>query len=340
VAGEEDLRARAVLAEMLMRISHGPYSALSISETASAEQVRGAFLALTKQFHPARFGRTSPEIQKIANEVFLGIKGAHDQLVKTLGSSGRATPRSSNNPAPPAPTNFGAGTARGTGLLPKPGQSGAFPATGGTGPHSAVSRPGTPSQAPRPATPMTTPSQGTQRPTPLGGTRAITSQPPQTQPLSRPPTPAAGIPQRAKSPTGGATPTTARPTSPAGIVRPPSTTPPAASPPNERFGGSASASSSVQIPKQGGEDAELRNAHHLLSSRDWGAARQAFSALAAKVPQSRPYRALLCYARGREIQASGRVDDAVMEYQRALQLDPDLQLAKDALRELGRKSRF
>jgi hypothetical protein len=78
----------------------------------------------------------------------------------------------------------------------------------------------------------------------------------------------------------------------------------------------------------------------LVAAKDWGAARQAFSALAAKIPQSRQYRSLLCYARGREIQASGRNDDAAMEYQRALQLDPELQLAKDALRELGRKSRF
>ena len=88
------------------------------------------------------------------------------------------------------------------------------------------------------------------------------------------------------------------------------------------------------------EDAELKRAHDLLKSNDWTGARLAFHALAAKVPQSRQYRALLCYARGRETQATGRNDDAAMEFQRALQLDPELQIAKDALRDLGRKSRW
>jgi len=84
----------------------------------------------------------------------------------------------------------------------------------------------------------------------------------------------------------------------------------------------------------------LEQAMNLLSSKDWNGARLAFHALAAKVPQSRQYRALLCYARGRETQATGRADDAAMEFQRALQLDPDLEIAKEALRDLGRKSRW
>src|SRR5262249_44666549 len=85
------------------------------------------------------------------------------------------------------------------------------------------------------------------------------------------------------------------------------------------------------------ENAELQHAMSLLSSRHWAAARQALHALAAKVPQSKHYRALLCYTRGREAQANGRADDAVLELQRALQLDPDLELAKQALGELQRR---
>ncbi len=79
---------------------------------------------------------------------------------------------------------------------------------------------------------------------------------------------------------------------------------------------------------------------NLLSSKDWAGARTALHALAAKVPQARQYRALLCYARGRETQAMGRPDDAVLEFQRALQLDPDLDLAKQAIAEVQRKSRW
>ena len=109
-------------------------------------------------------------------------------------------------------------------------------------------------------------------------------------------------------------------------------------PPTVRYSGAATSQ-----PQRTGaidEDNALRSAMDLLTNKDWGAARSAFHALAAKVPQSRRYRALLCYARGRETQAIGRADDAVLEFQRALQLDPDLELAKDAIRELQRKSRW
>jgi hypothetical protein len=88
------------------------------------------------------------------------------------------------------------------------------------------------------------------------------------------------------------------------------------------------------------ERSELQRGLDLLSSKEWTAARLAFHALAAKVPQSKQYRSLLCYARGRETASTGRIDDAALEFQRALQLDPELEIAKQALRELGRKSRF
>ena len=60
-------------------------------------------------------------------------------------------------------------------------------------------------------------------------------------------------------------------------------------------------------------------------------------ALAVRMPQSKQYRALLCYARGREAHAAGRLDEASREYQQALQLDPDLAMAKQAVAELRRR---
>jgi 3-methyladenine DNA glycosylase/8-oxoguanine DNA glycosylase len=42
----------------------------------------------------------------------------------------------------------------------------------------------------------------------------------------------------------------------------------------------------------------------------------------------------LCYTRGREAQEAGKREEAMMEMQRALQLDPDLGQAKSALEEL------
>jgi tetratricopeptide (TPR) repeat protein len=87
------------------------------------------------------------------------------------------------------------------------------------------------------------------------------------------------------------------------------------------------------------EQAALQEARDLLATRNWGSARQALQTLASRVPQSRHYRALLCYARGREAHASGRVDEAALEYQRALQLEPELGLAKQALGELQARRR-
>jgi hypothetical protein len=158
------------------------------------------------------------------------------------------------------------------------------------------------------------------------------------------PTPPSGTPVQARPPTPtGDIPSTPRPTSSQGIPRP--ATPPAQrtpppeiiQPPTVRYGAAQSSSTMKQVSN---EDAEVQHAMSLLSSNDWTGARLAFHALAAKQPQARQYRALLCYARGRETQATGRPDDAAMEFQRALQLDPDLELAKVALRELGRKSRW
>jgi hypothetical protein len=97
VAGEDDARARATLVEMQSRISLGPHRALGVDEGATREQIRAAFLALTKTFHPARFGRMAVDVQKLSNEVFLGIKGAHETMLKAMGLSSRAP----TNSAPP-----------------------------------------------------------------------------------------------------------------------------------------------------------------------------------------------------------------------------------------------
>jgi hypothetical protein len=64
------------------------------------------------------------------------------------------------------------------------------------------------------------------------------------------------------------------------------------------------------------------------------AARVALETLTAKSPNVPRYQAMLHYARGREAQLAKRVDEARVELQDALQIDPDLALAKTALAEL------
>src|SRR5262249_55803574 len=80
--------------------------------------------------------------------------------------------------------------------------------------------------------------------------------------------------------------------------------------------------------------AQLAGALEQMQRRQWDAARAILTALAERAPEVPRYRALLCYARGREAQLAQRVDDARVELQEALQIDPDLQLAKTALTEL------
>jgi len=82
------------------------------------------------------------------------------------------------------------------------------------------------------------------------------------------------------------------------------------------------------------ERAAFQQALALLQARNWAGARQALETLVTMVPKSKQYRALVCLARGREAQSTGRAEEAFLEYQRALQLDPDLELVQQAVVEL------
>jgi hypothetical protein len=356
--GDEEAKARATLDEMQMRISQGPYVALGLSEYAGPEEVRAAFLSLTKQFHPARFGRMSSEIHKLANEVFLGIKGAHDYLQRVTGGSatrpgfgtsgGTQTIPIEKTPAP----QFGRrvdqvrppdratpgrndplarGTDRGVGapsVRPTPAQGVRLTAPANT-PTQGLPRPLSP--------PMNTPAQGMPRPS----SPAMNAQRPLTPPAN---TPAQGMPRPLTPPlntpphgmqrpsTPGARPVTPQPGRP--------TTPnarPQSPPPRANADLNPATVRGVQPASAMDERTALRECMMLLNDQDWAAARVALHNLAAKVPQSRSYRALLCYARGREAHAAGRVDEAKLEYERALQLDPQLDLAIQAIGELGRR---
>jgi len=238
VAGLDEARARSALADMQERLIRGPNVALGITSASTAEDARAAFLQLTKVYHPVRFGRMAADIQKQANEVFLGLRAAHDAAAKVLRRAG-ATP-----PAPAA-TSAGA-NGRAQSLPARPAVPVATPATHGTGPRPAIGRPAVPAAAP------TAPSG----------------------PLRH---------------TGSNAPMTAR------------------------------------------DEAAVLD---LLQRQQWDQARSALHQLLARDQNSKRIRALECYARGREAQLDRRLDDARVELQDALDLDPDLQVAKTALTEL------
>jgi hypothetical protein len=255
VAGLDEARARSVLADMQDRLARDPSAALGVAAGATVEDVRSAFLELTKQFHPVRFGRMAVDVQKMANEVFLSLRAAHDALAKAVRRQSGPIPRPpSLTPAQPTPLAVSAtGTGRTTQPLPL----------------RPPVRPGSPNET---------------------GERAPVQPPPVTGPRApaRPPV-AASAPRPA--------------------VARPAAAPPA--PPRD-------------------ENAVI----DLLQRQQWDQAKTALHQLQARDPSSKRIKALMSYARGREAQLDGRVDDARVELHDALDADPGLQLAKTALTEL------
>jgi hypothetical protein len=287
VAGPDEVQARSMLAAMQERLLRGPYEALGVNGTATPSDVRAAFLALTKVFHPVRFGRMDQEVQKIANEVFLGLRSAHEALAKPSTKVVRQSqsmpvyqPRQVTQPIATRQSTSQVPTIR---LGPPPASNGGQP-TRASGSVPAQRSAATPAQSPRPA-------EGAQRP-------------------SRMPTP---------SPPPGAGSERSVPTArPATTARPASATPPSGHP-------------KLQVTA---EERDLAAALELLARLQWDAARTALNTLATKHPGTPRYRALLAFARGREAQLARRIDEARVELEQALQIDPDLQLAKSALGEL------
>ena len=271
-----DEDAHAALETMQDRLGRGPHAALGVGPNPTAAELRTAFLELTKIYHPARFGRMSSELQKLANEVFLQIRAAHDLLRQGLPAGARPTGTTS----PGMAALKSSGTT--VGLPPAPPRQ---PIAAGTG---RVARDIT---KPLPIVPDTRSA--------ASGPIPVVRQPAKTPPMGiKPLAPAEAFPRvETKLGTGQVT----------GRMDPATTMPPAPS---------------------------VAVALDLLAKQQWDAAKIALSALAAMAPESRHVRALAAFAVGRQAQMERRLDDARVELQRALQLDPDLTVAKTALGEL------
>lgn len=289
MAGQDEKQARGVLAVMLERITRGPHEALGIPGDAEPAEVRAAFLELTKTYHPARFARREPDTQKLATEVFLALRAAHDSLARPARTSAN---HSGGFPIVQPPQA-------------RSGQSGAMPpirqsSTGAMPPlRPTGSRPATAPRLPTSSGPVTR-STGSQATQPLRAARPGEDlDRPQRLPSASPPPPVHG--QTA--------PRSSHRTSPPALARPSGAQPPLGRP---------------------GADSAIE----LMNHGQWDQARAMLEALAAKEPDAPKYRALLAYARGREAQLEHRLDEARIELMTALQIDPELQLAKTALGEL------
>jgi len=271
VAGIDEASARSVLAAMQARLARDPAAALGLAANATAGDVRVAFLQLTKQYHPVRFGRMALDIQRLSNEVFLALRAAHDALAKA--------------------------SRRSSGPIPTP-----------RGPSASGSQVQPPMSAPPPVSPGAPAPHA--RPLQLLPQRAVRP-PGSSESGERPP-----VPPRAMTPALGVKVPTVRPSGPQPVSRP--------SLPVRQTGGHP-----VVVPA-----VDEATVLELLQRQQWDQARSALHQLSARDPASKRLRALMCYARGREAQLDRRVDDARVELQDALELGPELQLAKTALTEL------
>ena len=296
-----------VLLDMQEQLSRDPYEALGLIPSATTSDIRNAFLTKTKQFHPARFGRMSSDVQRLANEVFLALRAAHENIARPTVKSPSPRP---GGPLPSVAQRPLTGGASGTGGLrptPAPAAPPARPANPAPAPAGAAIAQQRWGAAPPATRPGTMPARPPTQPA-----RTVDPQPP-----ARMPTPS---PQPALR--GGATP--ARPGTTPGPGRP-----------------GAPAATTPAAPARPGApiDRELVPIYELFAQHQLTAARAALEAMIQRSPQSTKYRALLSYAKGREAQLDKRIDEARVELHEALQHDPDLQLAKTALAELFTRRR-
>lgn len=268
-------QARAQLAAITPRLTEAPHAILGVPADATPEVRRAAFLRLTKQFHPMRFARFAPDVVRQANEVFLTIKRAYDQLsapAKVAQGTGSLAARPAGSSPPPA-------SRQSSPAIPR-----------APTPPPAARSPLDPPTHPPVASRSTTARQPT--PTPVPGRSPLD---PPTQPKHATATPAVSFtaPDRARS-------------------------------------------TSVSPSTRALSDAEqaMEPAMDLIRRKLWADARQALLKLAVAQPQEKRFRAYMHYARGRESQEAGKLDEARAEWQRAVGLEPELVAAKRALEEL------
>jgi len=80
-----------------MRVA-SPSAVLRLSPDAGIKTARSAFLAMVKEFHPHRFARQSGDVQQLANEIFLLVKGAYDKLCAAAPEVKKRTKRGGTSP--------------------------------------------------------------------------------------------------------------------------------------------------------------------------------------------------------------------------------------------------
>jgi len=320
----DDAAAQLNLRAALERLEAAPFAFLGLAADPTPEQARGAFLRLTKQYHPAKFARFSPETVRLANEVFLALKRVCEGLGRPAsGRSVAVAPRAAR-PSPVQPVVAAAPVARRE-------PSGRTPPVGSPSPAARPSA----SAAPSASGPIPRPVSST-RPMPFaapapGGGRSVVAGGPSPAAAASRAVPTAGHPHAGRTTPMRGIPQTGR------APKLPNPSARAAAAPADSAAPAMPTSSGTRIPRLDVGDNErghFEQGLELLRRRMWSDGERLFAQLSIAVPTDRRYRAYRDYARGRIAQDLGRHDEARTEWQRALALDPTLMAAKAALEQL------
>ena len=335
--GRDGAVVQADLREVIERAKDAR-AMLGLRPTDGAVEARAAFHALCKKYHPARFARSSAETVRLANEAFLAIKHAYDELVEAEGAKPEAPRAGGTRGSNPPPAKPGPGA-----VIPRPQVPSPAIARTTTPVGPAVARTTTPTAA----TPSSVKATVSMRAMPADRDR--TDKPDKLERADRTDkVPRVGE-QTDKVPVADkpadrdkATvrlPAQERPVSPVGKPTERMTPVPRPALDRGKSGPIADKDKASPAAPDPSEEQRYAAALDLLRRRLWKDGEKALHELAVSHPTERRYRAYRDYARGRLAQDAGRLDEARVEWERALRLDPDLAAAKAALDQLPEQPR-
>jgi len=351
----ERLRRVAILRDMQAKLKRSPLEALGVVAGAGPTEVRSAFMALTKQYHPAKFARLDEATVKLANEVFLDLREAYESLqaaatskrARTIPGPGVADVETPRKPEPAGQASAQASqSSHANAGAPRPGQVTRPAEPARTEPRPAVGRAslaGAASPSSHPSSVAGSSVAGSSVAGSVGGRAASLHPAGSASSASRAPGPAAGAP--AGPPT--------RPSAPS------ISTSAIASASGSGSGSSSAAASaaaataaakpahsshSSAVPNATGapkirfgnaEAPELVRIRGLINRQQWTDARNALQLMLQRVPTDRGSMAQLAYVRAREALELGNVSEARRELVRALAIEPTMEQARSALNELN-----
>jgi hypothetical protein len=347
-------------AELARLTGLGPFDVLGVGLEADGPQVRAAFLAATKVFHPNRFALSDAETRELANEVFLLIRNAYELIAdderrkvwknRTVTGQPATVPPVTAVPPPTRPPAQRRAVERTLPPMPRGGRRASQVMTArpeitarhvtsqpAAQPSSSSSR----AMAPvllRPTTvvpasgPMVKPAPSP-APTPPVATVAsvATASPPASAPAPGPAL-AAG-PAAVPAPAGGPRSATVRPRTNPTMPR----MAPLAAAGQGPAAGRPLAPAELQslVDQAQTRSVRIEMALNLLERREYRLAREALFQIAAEDPQNRKLRAQLHLAWGLEHRDDRQLEAALRELERAVVLDPECDAAAKALRQIA-----